>query len=241
LDWAVRLQVALALSVFAIAAAATAPAAHAAETLLTFDDLAAGTAVSTQYQPRGIVFGPSSTGAQTTRSTPRVTTVATSQAASGDRVGQVVRQCLSGFECVGTPETWAQFTSGTASRVSVSAGGFGTVSSTISLTAFRIDGTQLATTSAAVTGGAGFRTVLTVAPSGGGIAFIRVRGSSLASFGIDNLRAEIVAAAPDFTLSAPGALRIAQGSNVGHDVRIDRTSFAARSGSPPTPRRCRAG
>ena len=108
----------------------------------------------------------------------------------------------------------------------MSVGGFGTVSNTISLAAFRIDGTQLATTSTGVTGGAGFRTVLTVAPSGGGIAFIRIRGSSLATFGIDNLRAEIVAATPNFTLSAPGTLRLAQGSNVGHNVIVNRTNFA---------------
>ena len=214
-----------------------APAA-AVETTYTFDDLAAGATVSTQYSARGATFGPSVAGqAQATRALPVVASVGTALAASGSQVGRVTRSCLT-VECVGTPETWVQFSSSQA-RVRVSVGAFGTVNTTLTATAFNASGAQVAQTSATVTGGAGFRTALSLSTPTASIRFVRVRGSGLSTFGIDSLFASNVpSTSPEFSISVPfGTHTVEQGRSITVPVTITRRNSSgtiriAATGAP---------
>ena len=197
--------------------------ARAAETTLTFDDLAAGTTVSTQYSGRGATFGPIVSGqAQATRALPAVTSVGSTLAASGSQVGRVQRACLT-TECVGTPETWAQFNASQA-RVRVSVGAFGTTSTTVTATGFNASGVQVAQSSASVTGGNGFRTQLSLSTTTAAIRFVRVRGSGLNTLGIDSVFfSDQPSTGPDFSISVPfGPHVVQQGASISIPVTITR-------------------
>lgn len=197
--------------------------ALAASTTFTFDDLAAGATVSTQYGPRGATFGPSVAGqAQATRALPVVASVGSTLAASGSQVGRVTRNCLS-LECVGTPETWISFSAAQA-QVRVSVGAFGTVSTTISATGFSASGAQVAQVAATVTGGSGFRTQLSLSTPSATIRFVRLRGSGLSTFGIDSV---FVNTAPsttaEFSISVPfGPHVVQQGRSISIPVTLTR-------------------
>ena len=197
--------------------------AQALDTTFTFDDLAANTVVSTQYQGRGLTFGPSVAGQrQATSSLPTVTTVGTTAAASGDRVGKVQRFCASP-ECIGTAETWASFSSAQA-VVRLSVGAFGTASTTLTATAFNGSGAQVAQSSTSVTGGQGFRTQLSVSTATASIRFVRVRASTLQVFGIDSLfMSNTASTGPDFSISAPfGTHVVPQGGTFNIPVTLTR-------------------
>lgn len=211
--------IALLAATLCLAAAAPSPAA---ETTLTFDDLATGTTVGTQYAGRGVTFGPSVAGqTQVTRSLPVVANVGTTAAASGANVGRVQRACLN-TECVGTAETWAQLSSAQA-RVRVSVGAFGTASNTITLTAFNASGVQVAQTSASAPGGS-FRTQLSVSTATASIRFVRLRGSTLGTFGLDSLFiSDQPATGPDFSISASfGPHVVQQGQSLSIPVMLTR-------------------
>ena len=215
-----------------------APPAGAAETLFTFEDVAAGATVSTQYAARGVTFGPSPPNVvrQQTASRPVV------EVQSGTRIGRVSRACFTA-ECVGTAETWAQLAAGQA-RASVAVGAFGTAENTISLTGFDAAGNQVQTASATVTGGTGFRTVLSLSAPTASIRFLRVRGSTIGPVGIDNLRlddAPATGAELSISTSAePVVVRPGQTVNV--PVRLTRRNssgtirVAGAGGFPPETR-----
>ena len=213
-----RITVGLAVVAFLGAAAP----AGAADQTYTLDDLPAGTVVSNQYAGRGLTFGPSVAGQrQSTASLPSVATVGASAAASGSNVGRVQRTCFSA-ECVGTAESWASFSAGQA-RVSVSAGAFGTASNTLTMTAFNAAGAQVGQSQASVPGGV-FRTKLSISATSASIRFVRIRGSTLGTFGIDSLFASTSpSTGPDFSISIPfGTHVIEQGKFVDVPVTVTR-------------------
>ena len=187
------------------------PAALAVETTLTFDELAVNTTIGSQYAGRGVTFGPSVAGqAQVTRSLPVVATVGTAAAASGGNVGRVQRACFSA-DCVGTAETWAQFSSAQA-QVKLSVGAFGTQANTITMTGFNASGAQVAQAQASAPAGT-FRTQLSLSVASATIRFIRVRGSTLGTFGIDSLLIDTApTTGPDYSISVPfGPHEVQQG------------------------------
>lgn len=209
-------------SLVAVALLASAPSARGAETTLTFDDLAANTVVNTQYAGRGVTFGPSVSGqTQVTRSLPVVANVGTTAAASGANVGRVQRACFS-LECSGTAETWAQFSSAQA-RVRVSVGAFGTQANTITVTGFNASGVQVAQAQASAPGGT-FRTSLSLSVASATMRFIRVRGSTIGTFGIDSLFiSDQPSTGPDFSISvAFGPHVVQQGQTINVPVTLTR-------------------
>ncbi len=236
------MNVARRLLLVTLVAALGLPASAEADATLTFDDLAAGATLTTQYQSRGVTFGSVASGqGQTTANVPVITNVGT-QAQSGSQIGRINRRCLTA-ECIGTTEVWWQYTGGSRSRVSVSVGAFGTASNTITLTAFTINGTAISSSttlpkSATVTGGTGFKTRLTFASLNTNIAFVRVRGSTAGSIGIDDITHDTPASAPSFTIKPRGAtsLNVHQGSAAGIDMQVDRVNYGGtlRLSADPT-------
>lgn len=233
-----RVGAVLAALAASLAMAFTAAPALAVDQNFTFDDLPANTVVSNQYAGRGLTFGPSVAGQrQGTASLPTVINVGTSRAASGDRVGRVSRACFSP-QCVGTAETWASFSTGQA-RVSLSVGAFGTASNTITATAFNASGAQVAQASATAPGGV-FRTRLSLATTTAAIRFVRVRGSTVGTFGIDSLFASTSPlTGADFAISVPfGTHVVPQGGFVDVPVTLTRRNSSesitiSATGLPP--------
>ncbi len=70
--------------------------------------------------------------------------------------------------------------------MTLSVGAFGTQSNTITVTAFNASGVQVAQAQASAPGGT-FRTQLSLSVASATIRFVRVRGSTLGTFGIDSL------------------------------------------------------
>src|SRR4051812_18052549 len=99
------------IAVLMLAALFGPPAAYAADTVLGFDDLAAGTTVQSYG---GVAFGTRAPGHGTpSDGLPVVTDVGTGLAASGAHVGKVSNRCATqpGTDCVGPTETWIAFPS----------------------------------------------------------------------------------------------------------------------------------
>ena len=135
--------------------------AFAADTVIDFEDLPAGTEVRTQYASRGLVFGESFTG----QSTGPTVASAPGKANSGTQVA-VIGGCSSGEFCAG--EKWGKFVSGSndaaRSRVQMFIGpitNFPTAKS-VTLTAFDATGTEVGSMSQQVPGDAGVNTFFIV-------------------------------------------------------------------------------
>ncbi len=158
-------------------------------TTATFDDLPAGATVGDQYRnlggaDRGVVFGPSPSGLGSEQP---VVTVVGSSAHSGSQIGQYpTPQCPTGESCR-TPGGFLFFPAET-SLVKMFVGAFGTIPDTITLTAFDQNGVQIdSPQSADVIGGAGFSTPVSFSNPSRPISYVKVRGSTLAPIGIDDV------------------------------------------------------
>ena len=202
------------------------PATAAADSVVTFDDVAAGTVVGQQYAALGVAFGPGPVG--TTGGKPVVAAVGAGVAQSGAQVGRLQVACPNG-ECGGpTPETDVALSGGHA-RVSAAVGAFGTASTTVTMTAFDAGGAQVGTPSSAhVTGGAGFHSRLIVSSSTEVIRFVRIKGSTIQTIGIDDLTVDTPApAAPTFSIAPLRTpVTVSEGGTTLLPVVVNRTNFS---------------
>ncbi len=183
----------------------------AASTTVTFDDLAAGTAISNQYDSQGVDFQTGIIGSNV-YCYPVVTQVPSSQAQSGNQVADT--SCASGE----FPDSSIHGTLKNATQtISVYAGHFSDPSSKgqsqqITLDAYDAGGTVLGSQTQTVTEGNGFHTLLHVDAGSASIVAFDVT-SSYPHMGIDELT---------FTTPAP--------SGCAHVSTFEQLSDALNSG-----------
>ncbi len=191
-------------------------------TTVTFDDLAPGTKVSTQFDAQGVDFSTGIVGLNV-YCYPVVVTVASGQAESGDQVADT--SCANGefpdSSIKGALKSSAQ-------NVSVYAGFSPTeasppASTAVTLTAYDVVGQVVKTTTATVPAGQGTHTLLAVSSSSPNIVGFDVT-SSQASVSVDDLTFDNPSGVPaDFAISPQSALvDVVQGSGAADVVVIER-------------------
>ena len=227
----------------ALAAVAIAqPAAASADATISFDDLAAGTAVTNQYASSGgpsggVVFGPLPGGAGDSLARPLIASAPT-QAVSGTQVARI--DCPTCNEGLGfVPDTTGTFPVA-RSQVSVYAGDLGSPvtacvlnhptqgCASVTLTAFDSNGQPVGTPATAqVRQGQPFVQLSVSTPSPQIVGF-EIKASSADSnkqIAIDNLAFDTTATppAPDFTLTPQtAALTLAHGQSAADLITIGR-------------------
>jgi hypothetical protein len=206
----------------------SAGAAHAATKVVTFDNLAHGTTVATQYA--------ASAGVSFTQPTDPgyapVIREAVGQAHSGNNVADI-ETCVPSpcGEFAGVPDTRGELST-TATSVSVYVGEFGSApaSADVELIGYTAQNAVVQQTGpVVVTEGAGFGTRLEVSSSTPDIAYFDVKDPEAGQFGspvaIDDLTIVTPATAqpPDFTLSPGlGVLDVLQGQSQQDPLSISR-------------------
>jgi hypothetical protein len=195
--------------------------ALAADTTIGFDDLPPNTTVTNQYQGQGVYFQASE------GLLPAVRTVPGGQAHSGTQVVDI-DNCF-GCEFF-TPRTVGRFTD-FRQTVSLRAGYFSEGSGTVQVTlrALNSGGTPIATTTATLTAGNGFHTLMSVSSPtmANDIAAFELSGpaNSSAPIGFDDLTYDIPAVPPppDFSLSVDQQqLVLLRGNSLDIPVGISR-------------------
>ncbi len=203
----------------------------ASTTTVTFDDLAAGTKVSNQYDAAGLDFvtGIYGNGAQGPGSDvycyPVVTAVAAGQAESGDQVADA--SCANGE----FPDTSVRGNfHNSAENVSLYAG-FAPNSSwvnppasaTVDLNAYDVQGDVVASTSASVPTGAGVHTPLAVSSATPNIVGFDVTSND-EDVSVDSITYDNPSGVPaDFALTAQnGFVPVAQGTSATDEVTVQR-------------------
>jgi hypothetical protein len=195
------------------------PVLAATTTTINFDDLAAGTSVTNQYEAKGVDF--------TGDILPFVDQVDPSLANSGNQVADI-SQC-SGCEFF-TPNIHGSFINA-AQHVSVRVGYFANSSNpgdtaTMTLTAYDSGGNPITSDSQTVTEGQGFRTLLSVSSASADIASFQISGTPNSGkvLGIDDLTFDNPGGVPpDFSLSPTASLvNVNQGSSATDNISINR-------------------
>jgi hypothetical protein len=196
-------------------------AGAATTTTISFDDLAPGTVVSTQYDPQGVDFASGIVGLNV-YCHPVVEAVASGKAQSGTQVADA--SCADGE----FPDSSIMGNlSNSADQVSVYAGFSPSAtppsSVSVTLTAYDVSGHVVNTSTQTVTAGAGTHTLLTVSSGSPNIVAFDVT-SSQPSVSIDDLTFDNPSGVPaDFSIGAQsGLLEPVQGSSVEDTVVIHR-------------------
>jgi hypothetical protein len=194
----------------------------ATTTTISFDDLAVGTKVSTQYDTQGLEFATGIVGLNV-YCYPVVTAVSAGQAESGDQVADT--SCANGE----FPDSSIRgILKSSAQNVSVYAGFSPTwasppASTTVTLDAYDIQGDVVKTATATVPSGQGTHTLLAVSSSTPNIVGFDVT-SSYEGVSVDDLTFDNPSGVPaDFAVSAQnGLIYLAQGSTASDAVNIQR-------------------
>jgi hypothetical protein len=227
---------AVALGYAVLSCTVSAASAVAADTVVNFDTLTAGTSVTNQFQHaggsnQGVIFGvtPPNPPPPTTRELPVVTAFA--DTSSPPDVGQISRTMPCGLECTRPPGiVWGRFPF-VKTHVSVSVGDVtGTTSDKITLTAYDSVGHSLGSDAQSVTGGAGVHTVLQVSTGTAKISYFSITNSNaFLSFGIDDVSFDAPPPSPpppDYSIAVgqAGTITLGQGSSVSVPIGVGRTN-----------------
>jgi len=194
----------------------------ATTTTISFDDLAVGTKVSTQYDTQGLEFATGIVGLNV-YCYPVVTAVSAGQAESGDQVADT--SCANGE----FPDSSIRgILKSSAQNVSVYAGFSPTwasppASATVTLDAYDIQGDVVKTATATVPSGQGTHTLLAVSSASPNIVGFDV-SSSYEDVSVDDLTFDNPSGVPaDFAVAAQaGLIYLAQGSTAADQVNIQR-------------------